>query len=851
MDKLHTEYIENLIYESLSEMANDKNEQELLSIVKSGEKVYHRPSDSRGSDPLAVVKSLFKYGFSREYTGSNGGNMYGTGVYNVYNLRSSNENANGYGRYIVQSYVIGGYKDFLIFNSDIAKKYYGNDWWIGKQIKRLFPEKIASGILRVFGNQLFMNDYNSLSKKTASLLYKIFNFVGESGMRQTKIRGFIYDGWHDGSCAFVRDFSDVCPYAWSSDNGKTWKTDVTEELMRRVVGNIDTEFELKDKNIDGSGKFDNVAKKSINGFAMVYRGSSINYYSVETKSLISDTWFDMGTNFDDDGFAEVLYNNEKLCIEDNGGGQYTVTDIDGCPICDLKDIKKFFGGKQTMKEAYNFGNAKARKDHFRSQHGGDDTEGNMPDLRRLKISDSQIVDPVTKRNMHNVYIYNLEKEDIKTLTDRLTGDEYTRFIGSPRRGVPNTLLIKVFNDDMRNWETKTLPIIQNILRDTGHYNEKEVNDLPGLLSNVNMTKEELQTKYIEAQNKAIDVWLEYIKNIENPEVMKNLEDYKKVYKYLDTSYGLVKSVRNVATILAAAKSFGTHPTFILTANEWKQLNRLVKPGAHKYYVQTPLLENDDKKTLDKAIEKVIGKDNGTLPKYDDLSWQQKLAVKRELQKFNAAPPFTVYLEFDIEDTELIPGKEDKIKEEIGLSNNLTGALNQKAQEDYNSRHNISQEEETENKTNIAADVVTDMCKKIGINVNFANNASASNRFIGALMSYYSAIADKDANIIKDSNKNAFAENATYFTLIMTGLALNQSGRFAHSAEFTKEEGAEFLNSVTRVLNKISIATTYNSMEATKGNESQLKESSSNSGFTKQEILQKFKQFCNKVGIKII
>ena len=332
--------IENIIYELLNENFVNNDEEELLKIITSGEKVYHRPQDARNGDSLAIIKSLFRRGFSREYTGSNGGNMYGTGVYNVYNLKSSNEKATGYGHYIIQSYVIDGYRDFLIFNKDIAKKYYGENWWIGNQIKMLMPEKLANKVLSIMGNDLFMNDFHSLDKKTSSVAYRIFTIIGEQGMKQTKIRGIIYDGGHDGSCAFVRDFSDVCPYAYSSDNGRTWKTGITKALMQHVLGNIDTEFELKNR-VDNSGnkKYDDVAKKSINGFAIVYKNNKVNYYSVETRSLISDVWFDEGMNFDDDGYAEVIYRGRELCIHNEGNGEYSITDMDGCPICNIKELK--------------------------------------------------------------------------------------------------------------------------------------------------------------------------------------------------------------------------------------------------------------------------------------------------------------------------------------------------------------------------------------------------------------------------------------------------------------------------------------------------------------------------------
>lgn len=332
-------YIEDIVYNFLSEAISTTSEEKLLSKITSGEKVFHRPQDARGADPLATIKSLFRRGFSREYTGSNGGNMYGTGVYNVYTLRSSNEKARGYGRYIIQSYVVDGYKDFLIFNRDIAKKYYGENWWIGKQIKLLMPPQLAERVLRVFGDKLYMNDFHSLDKKTSNIAYEIFSLIGEHGMKQTKIRGIIYDGGHDGSCAFVRDFSDVCPYAYSDDNGRTWKRAISRELMQHVLGNIDTEFELKHR-VDNTGKqqYDDVAKKSINGFAIVYKNNKVNYYSVETRSLISNVWFEQGMNFDEDGYAEVIFKGMELCVHNDGGGQYTVTDLDGCPICNLNEI---------------------------------------------------------------------------------------------------------------------------------------------------------------------------------------------------------------------------------------------------------------------------------------------------------------------------------------------------------------------------------------------------------------------------------------------------------------------------------------------------------------------------------
>ena len=332
-------HITDLIYNLLSEGIQDASDEELLAKITSGEKVYHRPKDSSSDDPLGVIKSLFRRGFSREYTGSNGGNMYGAGVYNVYNLRSSNEKASGYGRYIVQSYVIDGYKDFLIFNEELAKKYYGENWWIGNQIKLLMPRQIAQQVLNIFGRRLYMNDNNTLYKNTSDIAVNITDFLGNK-IYSTKIRGIIYSGGHDGCCAFVRDFTDVYPYAYSTDNGRTWKKEINTGLMQHLMGNIDTDFELKGRlNDTGKKQFDDVAKKSINGFAIVYKHNKVNYYSVETRSLISNVWFDEGMNFDEDGYAEVVYQGSPLCVHNDGGGEYSITDMDGAYLCKISDLE--------------------------------------------------------------------------------------------------------------------------------------------------------------------------------------------------------------------------------------------------------------------------------------------------------------------------------------------------------------------------------------------------------------------------------------------------------------------------------------------------------------------------------
>lgn len=351
MEKFLTlEDCERIVKKVLTESIEEANEDFGTNVkgdltiddIKQGEPVYHRPQDSRDSNPLSVIQSLMQNGFSREYTGDNGGNMYGPGVYNVYSLRSSNDRATGYGRYIVQSYVLGGYKDFLIFNIDIAKKYYGENWPIVNQIKMLMPRNLAEKVLHgVPGlNHCMNNNKTSYDIKTSIPAVNITRLLGND-INKTKIRGIIYSGGHDGNCCFVRNFSDVIPYSYSADNGKTWTVGITENLIWRAGHNTDVDAMIRNR-VDDNGKklFSDVADRSINGYVRVYKNNKVNYFEVATNKLISDVWFDFAEDFDDDDTAKVVYNGEKYYIMKHDNGAFIVLDEDECPVCYLNDLPK-------------------------------------------------------------------------------------------------------------------------------------------------------------------------------------------------------------------------------------------------------------------------------------------------------------------------------------------------------------------------------------------------------------------------------------------------------------------------------------------------------------------------------
>ena len=319
----------NLMFEGIGDnKLNVRKEPITPERIYNGVTLYHRPKDATvtvGGKTMKVIDSIFTYGFNREFTSSNGGNMYGPGVYTVYNLRSSNEKAKGYGSAIIKLKFLNGYQDFLIFSEQIAQKVYGKNWRIEDQVNKIFQHNVANRILHQI--YLIMHDdtcsFKDMAKSSESA-YKIVTLLGEAGMNDSKCRGIVYNGGHDGGCCFIRDFSSVVPIEVSYDNGRTWKNRLNQNLINWINSEVDTHFQF-----DSNKEFKEVSKKAINGFTMGWnKNGKVNYIPVNSNEPISNVWFDDGSNWENKNgvlYAVVEYagNTLNITYEDNQYMVYT------------------------------------------------------------------------------------------------------------------------------------------------------------------------------------------------------------------------------------------------------------------------------------------------------------------------------------------------------------------------------------------------------------------------------------------------------------------------------------------------------------------------------------------------
>lgn len=288
-----------LMFEGIGDTKmNVRKEPITFDRVRDGVTLYHRPKDAIvrvGGKEMKTVDSIFTYGFNREFTGSNGGNMYGAGVYTVYTLKSSNEKAKGYGSAIIKLKLLNGYKDFLIFSQQLARETYGDRWHIKQQIIDLFPERIAREILSRI--PLVMHDdrkgFHEI-EKTSIPAKQIIDLLGKSNITNNKCRGIIYNGGHDGACCFVMDFSSVVPVAVSYDNGKTWQNRLNQNLINWLNSEVDATFQF-----GGNSDFKETSQKAVNGYTLVWgKGEKVNYVPVNSNKPISNVWFDDGSNWE-------------------------------------------------------------------------------------------------------------------------------------------------------------------------------------------------------------------------------------------------------------------------------------------------------------------------------------------------------------------------------------------------------------------------------------------------------------------------------------------------------------------------------------------------------------------------
>lgn len=187
--------------------------------------VYHGSK----SEPDKLISALIEDKFQAGY-----GEMYGKGLYTVYDLKGTQTDTGSYGQYIYKLKI--NLYGFVIFDIDVAKRVYG---------KKLSPKA-----------QLELLGEDDLAQKMSGLNLTTGQFTSDGALLASeflkgKVKGIVFTGREDGRVAVIYDSAIVVPVAWKKAGAQIWnkidKEKLKPALRRSALGEFEKDrFEDKE-----------------------------------------------------------------------------------------------------------------------------------------------------------------------------------------------------------------------------------------------------------------------------------------------------------------------------------------------------------------------------------------------------------------------------------------------------------------------------------------------------------------------------------------------------------------------------------------------------------------------------
>ena len=243
-----------------------------------------------------------------------------------------------------------------------------------------------------------------------------------------------------------------------------------------------------------------------------------------------------------------------------------------------------------------------------------------------------------------------------------------------KSGKSGSIILNV-NIDRKDEIPNYLDELNNSIASLGEYSEKSIENVCFELYDV-ISETTLSSDIENAQKRSISNWTEMLSKLNDPEVRKQLLRFQTTNDYA-RQYGHILSPTNVKEVLSQFPS----ASFVAEKETWKKrFNRLVSNGAQPIIVTKPLGYNVSKFDLDKAA-KECGYESFADAKIKSKNSTQVLSNIRH----KANPNVNTFIKVKMYDvSETIPPSDpskDVWMNEIGLSDNITGILNQHAQEE--------------------------------------------------------------------------------------------------------------------------------------------------------------------------
>lgn len=342
--------------------------------------------------------SIFQNGYTSEYFGDGEGSMYGNGVYFFRKPQGAlwRVGTGGVGDKIMKCVILGGFKDFLIFDKNLAIKYYGTaDLTV--QFKHFFrDQRLVDDMLQKAKEQCGKpgtNNHtgqrlisNTMGDYTAPIA-KLFSNTHDQGfgymqgffheyIKKSKVRGIIYSGGQDVWAGILFNPREIVPIATTFDRGnnrtvdetgdiKGWKLGFSERLLKNIQTHGDTYVigeKLKTFGIisdyEKGGSTENGCLKVIlkNGRPSLFDLSLQDVYIQDQnnplpqeleKCLVSKVGFDrvLGwTNVNERNLYEVIQSNRHVYLLKLPNNKYYYVSVKKgsmpYPVCSMEHYDK-------------------------------------------------------------------------------------------------------------------------------------------------------------------------------------------------------------------------------------------------------------------------------------------------------------------------------------------------------------------------------------------------------------------------------------------------------------------------------------------------------------------------------
>lgn len=343
------------------------------------------------------------------------------------------------------------------------------------------------------------------------------------------------------------------------------------------------------------------------------------------------------------------------------------------------------------------------------------------------------------------------------------------------------------DDDVRN---VVIPQLKQALTDA-NLKESYINEVVAdLYKNIGTAGGDLNSAYINTLDNVVKAYETFLRERNNPEFMRQFERLGAISAD-DEAYGWVYSVRNALLVIMRGKELGIKPTFLKTSDEWLRFNRQVIAGSNPFPMWIPKDArrgySDQQSSLDAAYEKNgLSAFKGIGLGSVDAQFHPNVGVTLKKGDEDKTIDYVLANYYDISQTEVIKGKEDKFNK-TQFTSNITAKqgsnLNKKTSFTRTQRDDMS----------IILDNLTQYMEKQGI--PFTGTGSTGKQLVDGLKTlyhaYYPSADDEMVNV------------CVQLTLVTCGVGLRYVAPLGGGEyQMTREELANTLQVVWSVCQHI-------------------------------------------------